>query len=718
MRATQVFIDTGIDGGVYIEDYTTLSIAEDATPIDASSAFGGVGTVSITTHDFEGSRQIINKNFDLDGGNGKMSGVVRGVSKSGGMLSITADSVLSKFNVEKTIPPYHGTLLGAIEFYCDQVGITNAVSVDSSFSSRAVNYPGWNGNVWANIKFMLAKERVELALVYDKINVRPIRQSIADISRSIDSSWTMDASGTASYMEVFYYNYAYGLQAEIYPPTNTEEPTVFQVGAGETVTFQVELTASVISVNQPQAVDWVEDRPYPNTTGVYSVAGNDGLPIPAAQWLGQGGSVTVQTTDDPSVISVTVVGASESQYAPYRIAMTSGASGYYNSLHVTGEALVSDRRSIVVPTGIDGSGDTQTIDNIFVSTLGDAYNAALSAGQQYGGVSYTVSGTASGINKADGSMSLVAATIEDFNVANAGTTIADFNVTWTGDTIADFTQYWESTVASLYVNQLYGNVVGSRVLLDDANFRVESVTNHEQQTDFVARLDTTIEDFNNHWVGTDVVRTNMVINPTFTSVVTGWSRAATGTWAASGGRGVFTAGTGYAAGSLLVYESLSHPYVLGTPVSARMKIAHSRATATSFRLALLAYNSVGGGLSGTQLGPTVSIPAGQTGEVFLFGAVLPNTSTASYRLAVYDVTGLAVGDIVYIDDVLVEQGVTTPGAYLDGDTVDTPGYFYDWTGTPNNSTSTETYAPKSISAFNDALAGHTCLNFSLEPLWS
>lgn len=504
-------VEVQIIGGDFATDnIRSFSVQEDATPIDPSSSYGGVGQISVVIDDFHDAPKLIGSVVLADGTRGKTSGTVRSLSAPDGVLTISADSVLGKFNTDRTAQPLNTTLGAAVQYYCDLVGITNDVVVDSSIASRPVVYPGWTGNAWVYMKNLLAKEQIEMALVFDRVYVRPLRQLVANMDKRASQGWTLDNSVMAKSVEVYYYNHVYGTQQEIYPLT-TQEPSIYTVNAGETVKFTQQLNASLLSVNQPVALDFVNNTTYAGTNGVYAVSGNDGLPITAAQWVAQGGSVKVELTDDPSVVEITITGASMPNYAPYRIAMTSGSSNYYNSLHITGTGVTWDKKLLTIPTGCS---DTSvkvgtTVDNPYISTLSDALSVGGKAAQAYAGVNYRVSGVAFDINRNGQGRDIIQATIADFNTQVApGTTIASFNTTWAGETIADFNEYWQTQVDLIWPNQLFGNAPGARVLTDDANFRVISATTTESSVQFEANLDTLVSDFSNVWTGETIADFN------------------------------------------------------------------------------------------------------------------------------------------------------------------------------------------------------------------
>jgi hypothetical protein len=241
------------------------SVQEDATPIDPSSSAGGVGQITVGLDSFPDAPRLIGEIVLTDGSRGKTSGTVRSINVADGALALTADSVLGKFNTDRTAIPFTGDLKDAIQYYCDLVGITNDVFVDTTVASRDVVYPGWVGNVWVHIKQLLAVEQVEMALVFDRVYVRPLRQLVANQDKLISGGYTVDNSGAAQKVEVYYYNHLSGADLEVYPPAGEDVPAPFTVNAGETIRVTQQLSASLTLVSQPECIDFVNNQSYAGT---------------------------------------------------------------------------------------------------------------------------------------------------------------------------------------------------------------------------------------------------------------------------------------------------------------------------------------------------------------------------------------------------------------------------------------------------------------------
>lgn len=448
-----------------IENY---SISEDATTIDPSNYRGGAGQITIQTQDNVTSdiREFYTAALTLEDTTlGQVQGTIRGMSNSSGSLTFTADSIVGLLNVDKLVEPQTGTLSQAFSYYLGLVDLAGSLNIDSSLALRQVYYRGWDGNMWDNIKRILTAERIELTLVDGRIVVRPLRTQMVRTDFFTQNGWELNSQQVAEKVRVHYYSNALVNQGEVYPVPDDEimpqdraeasppnEPTVYNVDAGERLIFTVDMKASLTQVNQPEVVDYVENRSYAGTNGVYSVSGNDGKPITAAQWTAQGGSLSVRLLN-PNQIEVTIQAPESADYAPYRIAMTAGPSDYYNSLHITGRGVFYTDRYVDLVTGATPNTTAEDIgaeiDNPFISTLAQAYSVG-----QFAAATFATTQTISGSGR---------------RLISEGST--------------------------------FGNVAGGRILVDNAYYRVDSATHGPDQTSLNGSLDTLIADMNERFDG-------------------------------------------------------------------------------------------------------------------------------------------------------------------------------------------------------------------------
>jgi hypothetical protein len=499
-----------------LKDY---SVVEDATTINAATYTGGFGqiTVPINTENPDIIRAINDTATLSDPVMGKVTGTVRNLSNVDGDITLTADSILGLFNADKTVRPFTGTLRDAFLYYCEIAEIPfelvvldlydgNGNMIDD-IANREVTFPGWVGNMWDHLKEILVSQRLEMSQVFDQIYVRPLRQIIANTERNRTFGWTIDNQATSRQVQVNYYPTERLVSGEFYPVAG-EDATVYQVDAGERITFTLQLPHSLEYVNQPQCVSFVENRPYPGTDGVYAVAGNDGLPVTPSQWTSQGGSLTVRLTEDPSVVEVTITGAQNETLAPYRIAMTSGE--FYNSMHLTGTGLFQREETVLIHTGatsaVTGDDIGVVVQNRNIQTLEQALTLGAKVAGSYA-LSYTISGEAFNLNRSDASRDALVALVKDLdifhslNVDNWPGELEEFNDFWTS--FPQFDNYWIDYLAGIYENQAFGNAAGARVLTDDSNFRIDSATLTPAGISYAGSLDTLIDDFDRKWVPED-----------------------------------------------------------------------------------------------------------------------------------------------------------------------------------------------------------------------
>lgn len=487
---------------------TQYTVQEDATPRDPSQFSGGYGQLSYSRLERPDEERAIQTTEEVtDSERGAVQGVVRTLSSSGQMVTVTADSALAFFNSWFTVPPYNGTVQGYVQFLMSIAGVTLPLSVDPSIATKAIKAPGFQGNVWDNFRQCAAVNAFEVAQVAERIVVRPWRQLQSYYNQSTTESWSIDTSNTTETVTVNWYDMAWGTNREL-PLQNLNDESVISVDAGQTLVQQFTVDGSVQSVNQPVCLDYVSaGYPATGTSGVYCVAGNDGKPILADRWKNGGGSLSVRTTDDPSVIEVVVVGSSASEYAPFRIAATSGSSDFYNSLHVTGTGFSWVQHEISLHTGAPRSSTaaetTTTLDSKFIDSAAKAYDAALRMSQNLCGGIKSITGSSRSLNRPEDRRGAVVATFQDFNeyaTENSISTIADFN-TWTSaqsiTTFAQWNTFWTNMFSGELVNQAFGQAIGARAFREDAWYRVQSTTTDPALVQYALEMDTTIADWNN-----------------------------------------------------------------------------------------------------------------------------------------------------------------------------------------------------------------------------
>lgn len=475
-------------------DYT---VQEDSTPLNAGDSFGGTGQLSFDVVE-EGSsiEYLYDRNVEItDGTAGRFAGHVNSISAEDGIASVIVDSLQSRLNGDTIVPPYVGTLGGAIQFYCAYAAIpANRILVDGSVSSRRVVYPGWRGSIWNNLKQLLAVEQVELTEVSSNIVVRPPRQREGNRNTDSSVSWSVSDQNLARYVEVYNYNAESRAGSLVYP---TNDGSVISVASGETTIVQASLSASLSSVNQP--VPLLTLNGSDQTRSVYTVINSDGIAIQPATWLRAGGEIRVEIGDDSSSLLIYVTGA-QMLGGPFRIATADTAGENLPSLRITGSGVFYRKELIRVRTGAPSDRAVQdvgtTVDSPFISDAGKAYTVAYALAGKYAGPSVQISTELNVANRPGEEGVVSAVTFGEFNAIVTGQRFSQFNTNWSGKTFGDVTDYLYALKDKGFENQAFGNVAGSRLMERLNRFRVRSATISPRKITIQADSDTTVSDFN------------------------------------------------------------------------------------------------------------------------------------------------------------------------------------------------------------------------------
>lgn len=507
---------TGVDvrvDGTKVKAVSGYTVNEESTPVDVSESTGATGQFSVSFFSNMAAfvKRMRRKMVDLeDRGQGTTQGIARVPSFANGTVSLSVDSRLTLLAVERTAQPFSGTLGNYFVYLLGLVGITTDYFVDASLASIPVTFPGWQGDVWLYMKKMLSARGAEVSLVSDIIVMRPLRGRITVDKRDIEFSWAVDDQNLALAIEGYWYSNEYKASHLAYPTGGwNEDVQVYQVDAGETIEFDIPISASLLSVEQPVSMNNVE-REF-STASVYSVMSSDGLPYSAAQWDAEGGSVSVAINEDTRSLTVKITGSSNPEYAPFRIAATAGPSDNYSSLRIVGEGVFFDKKLLTINTAVSTDIASEeigaTVDNEFISTIDELYDAMIWPLARFGGSRQSITVKTTGINRAGDSGTYSSPTIADFN-AYAATQgwadIGDFNTYYSGDTIAEFNAWWFAQVANAFVNQAFGNVAGARTKRDNVWWRIRRATITPDSITYTADADTTVGDFNEAWTDSGV----------------------------------------------------------------------------------------------------------------------------------------------------------------------------------------------------------------------
>lgn len=429
----------------------SYGVSEDVTGLDPSKPGGGYGQIQLVARDWPSSSMLSRTDITLiDSVHGRITGTVHGVTPDRTTVSIVADSELGKFNARRVATPFSGPLSGYVQYLMDLAGIYTPLEFEAP--DLTIHVPGFVDNVWDRVKQLMSAYQLELVLTADLIVVRPLHHSVISLENSTGISVTVNRQVTSLAIDVLHHNYRPIEQGEVFP-VKGEEPPIHTVGAGETVEFDIPINASLTNVYQPVPSTNVGPGDRSGTTGVYTIVGQDNLPIMPAQWLSAGGRLDVYLAREPGVLHCVLTGAHIEHLAPFRIAESAGGEDY-NSLHITGDGVAWETSSVRLYTGADpqdaGEEIGATVDNPYISLPSQAMVAGSHTAAAQSGALITIDGSLSHVEEHD---------------------------------------------------QAYGNLVGSRVLYNDAYYRVGTTNYGPGSVSFTGSSATTIADFNEVWAG-------------------------------------------------------------------------------------------------------------------------------------------------------------------------------------------------------------------------
>lgn len=455
---------------------SSYSVSEDSTPTSSDDSSGSVGTFSVSAVGVDDPILLNGSEIRLiDSARGSTIGFVTQVEEDDrGSVNLSCQSRLGKLNVFNVqAQPFRGTLGNAFRYYASLAGQNTDILVDDQIENVPVMFQGWSGELWYTLKQMVASLDCEVALVSDVIYLRPTNMRVAIDDRDISRSRTHGGHQTAQSVEVYYYN-NHAIDGKlVYPPGGwTPETEVITVGAGEVTERVIEMSASVSSIAEPVMQEFVSQ--HFDSASVYTVVGDDGLPVVPQQWTDAGGYVSVTINPDTTSLTVKMIGATgirgvRGDYlSTFSLALGSDYTGNrYSTLRIIGSGVAFDKQMIVAPTGLSesqtGTEVGATIDNVFISTVDQAYQAGTRAAYAYSGEMLTLSGSVTSINKLGESGEATYPTWEFDEQQNAGLTWQQNQDAHAGESFLDVQEAYYDLVRNDFDNQVFGNAGGARV---------------------------------------------------------------------------------------------------------------------------------------------------------------------------------------------------------------------------------------------------------------
>lgn len=454
---------------------TSYSLSESATATSVTNLSGEIPTLSIAgkRNDIQtlgprhpSSLLLLDNAITLtDSQRGSFTGRVVDVNANLDTISVSAQSSFEPLNATYTAASYQGTVLGAIEYYLSLAGITGA-TIDASFGTINVVYPGWTGDLWTNLKLLCASVSAEMYVRNNVIFVMPRGTKTFDIRST--SSYSLDVimpkEVKKSVFTLFDTSWVVDGIAKMYGAEDSAESIDFN----EKKEISIKTDIALNSVNTPEYVafppityidytqpDALGTTPadYPN--GFYCLRDKNGRILPASVVSLAGVSVVPRVSAEDSFEIILDVSGPNIQYnTPW----TFEFSDKYPALMLTGTGAYAKSREVPFGTGLGvGNTDTSYDNNPFLASKQALYNTAYYANQQLGGPRVTISLATDIIEEANGQEFgfLPGAIFEwdgsKYRVENVSysygsiaitasqyVTFADFNTLWAGGTIADF----------------------------------------------------------------------------------------------------------------------------------------------------------------------------------------------------------------------------------------------------------------------------------------
>lgn len=475
--------------GKYVFQVQDYSIEEDTTPLSAGDTYGSTGTLSVSILEPDpdlprrnsGEKWILDYGRDILTGKpfsftdtkwGSLTGNIESVSRTEfGNLRISCLVSLRKLNAYNIkAKPHVGTLGDLIRYYCSLAGVTT-VDIDPALNTRPIAAPGWVGELWYYLKMLAVAESFEIAIVDSVPTFRLLRQRQLVKGREISLSGERAVSTLAQSVECYQYQNRAITNELVYPPGGwSPEVEVLNVNAGEIVEYTLQLSSSVSSVQQPQVME--EVPPTYNSSSVYTVVANDGLPVLPAMWLDRGGSLSVRINEDTTSLTVRIRGAhrvptTKGWATNFSIALASDESGNrYSTLRIVGTGVGFDKVKRTFRTGLTaqetGTDVGVTIDNPFLSTKDQCYPAGIRAAVEYSGSVPTMSSSLTKAFRNGTSLGLVTGSrvfdssrARPFRARSATYSPGDVSVTFEDDLLHDDVQQFRQGMT-------YGDVEASR----------------------------------------------------------------------------------------------------------------------------------------------------------------------------------------------------------------------------------------------------------------
>lgn len=515
--------------GNSVVEASEYSVTESSSSLAAGDSSGAVGTLSFSVPQPDpdifpnhplikyGTNLLIDREVRLDDARkGFTLGKVASVSNAGNSALISVQGLsrmgdLVVYNVQSA--PFVGTLSNAFHGYLALAGVTTGIFVAPEIATRQVVFPGFSGDLWFNLKQMATAVNCDIALVSGIIVLRPLRTRTLVQGRDLERQTTIGGGSKARFVEVFQYNNTPITNKLVYPIGGwSEDVSTINVNAGETVEEVLELSASMSSITQPVMQTFVS-RTH-DTSSVYTVVGDDGLPITPAAWSGAGGSLSVKINDDTTSLTVTITAPTDlpskegKPIGVFGISLSAdNSTGRYSTLRIVGSGVAFNKQSTRIPTGVSEAETATevgvTVDNPFFSTFNEVAAAGIWAARGFNGTGMTLSGQVTAVNRLGETGGLKLRDYAYVQALHSGKTYAQVQTLWGGRTYAAIEEELNQGLDSDFENQAFGNVAGGRIWDRQTArwYRVRSASHSPGSISFEGEDDLLHSDVSTYWAG-------------------------------------------------------------------------------------------------------------------------------------------------------------------------------------------------------------------------
>lgn len=190
-------VEVTLSAGQKIGEIVDYSVAEDATPLTIGDSAGGVGQISVQARAITrgpisgrsggvvGSEIELTDTFNIQGthvkGYGSIAGQISTAGMPGERVNMTAETILSRLNTERTAKPYFGSYTPPSTTVTTRTNLCTNPSREVNLTNVAINVGvggaatltrettgGYNGNAFARAKWTTANTGTDGG-IYDTI---------------------------------------------------------------------------------------------------------------------------------------------------------------------------------------------------------------------------------------------------------------------------------------------------------------------------------------------------------------------------------------------------------------------------------------------------------------------------------------------------------------------------------------------------------------------